>query len=258
MRGYFPPFLFPNILFLQFVNYLWQSCHIFFSMKSWGKIWYKHLFSSEPDSKAVNPVVGTILMLIILVLLVGSVAVTSFNIVGEDTNSLLVAHISLESCEGGLFNNGPLDEKASLKNNTIVLIHKGGSPLPLDTISITISGYGNSYHGIADGNGAKIVGDTEVIYQNLSPTGKNPRYESKNKEILKDNLWSAGEKLTLHGDDSAIGSIVSSVKVSVNGDGNTSDNYGFKAGSEITVKVIDTKSRNVIAEQKAIVKHCEG
>jgi archaeal type IV pilus assembly protein PilA len=46
--------------------------------------------------------------------------------------------------------------------------------------------------------------------------------------------------------------------VSVNGESNTSDNYGFKAGSEITLKVIDIKSSNVIAQQKAFVKHAEG
>ena len=52
--------------------------------------------------------------------------------------------------------------------------------------------------------------------------------------------------------------IDSSVKVSVNGVGNTSDNYGFKAGSEITLKVIDNEGKNVLAEQTAVVKHSEG
>jgi len=228
-------------------------------MKAWKKIQYKYLFSSKPESEAVTPVVGSLLMLLILVVLASTVAISFFSIAEKGGNlQSLVAKISLESCEGGLFNNGPLDERASLKNNTIMLLHEGGSPLPIDAVSIKISGYGNSYHGIADGNGTKIVGDTEVIYQNLSPTGKNSRYESKNKEVLSDNLWSVGEKLTLHGDDSAIGSIVSSVKVSVNGDSDTSDNYGFKAGSEIIIKVIDVKNRNVIAKQKTIVKHYEG
>jgi len=44
----------------------------------------------------------------------------------------------------------------------------------------------------------------------------------------------------------------------VNGNSNTSDNYGFKAGSKITVKATDIKSMNVIAGQKAIVKHAKG
>jgi hypothetical protein len=197
-------------------------------------------------------------MLLILVVLAGVIAICFFNIAGEGTNSQpLLARISLESCEGGFFSESK-DEKATLKNNTIILLHEGGSPLPIDAVSIKISGYGNSYKGVADGNGTKVVGNAEVFYQNLSSTGKNTKYKSKNKEVLSDNLWSVGEKLTLHGDDSAIGSISSSVKVSVNGDSDTSDNYGFKVGSEITIKVIDVKNRNVIAEQKAIVKHYEG
>ncbi|WP_269848709.1 hypothetical protein [Methanosarcina horonobensis] len=63
-----------------------------------------------------------------------------------------------------------------------------------------------------------------------------------------------GERLVLCGQDSAVGTVKSSVKVSVDGDDNTSDNYGFKAGTEITLKIIDSKGRNVIAEQKAVVK----
>ena len=49
--------------------------------------------------------------------------------------------------------------------------------------------------------------------------------------------------------------MTSSVKVTVNGNSNTSDNYGFKANSEITLRVIDTKSMTIIAEDKAVVKH---
>lgn len=228
-------------------------------MKVLGKIRHKHFCSSESVSEAITPVVGSLFMLLILVLLASVVAVNLFNIAGEGAISQpLMAKISLESCEGGLFNDGPLDERATLENNTIVLVHEGGSSLPLDSVSIKISGYGNSYHGVADGNGTKIVGDTEIFYQNLSPTGKNPKYKSQNKEVLKDNFWSVGEKLLLNGKDSPEGPIVSSVKVSVNGDSDTSDNYGFKAGSEIIVKVIDIKSSSVIAEQRAFVKHAEG
>ena len=227
-------------------------------MKPWGKIRYKHFFSSESASEAVTPVIGSLLMLLILFVLAGAAATNVFNIAGGGTNSQpLAAKISLESCEGGLFNNGPEDERATLENNTIVLVHEGGSSLPLDTVSIKVSGYGNSYTGIADGNGTKIVGNTEVFYQNLSPKGKNPKYMTRNNQVLKDDSWTVGEKLILCGQDSST-SIDSSVKVSVDGVGNTSDNYGFKAGSEITLKVIDIKSRNILAEQRTFVKHAEG
>ena len=227
-------------------------------MKVWKRIRYKHLFSSNSASEAVTPIIGSLLMLLILVVLAGAASVSFFNIAGEgETLQLPVAKISLESYEGGLFNNGPINERATMENNTIVLVHEGGSSLPLDTISIKVSGYGNSYQGIADGNGTKIVGDTEVFYKDLSPKEKNEKYENRNKAVLEDGFWDVGEKLILCGNDSST-SIDSSVKVSVNGDSNTSDNYGFKAGSEITLKVIDIKSSNVIAEQRAFVKHAEG
>jgi flagellin-like protein len=227
-------------------------------MKACGKIRYKDIFSSESVSEAVTPILGSLLMLMIMVVLAGTAAVSLYNSAGEGASSQpLMAKISLESCEGGLFNNGPKDERATLENNTIVLVHEGGSSLPLDSVSIKISGYGNSYQGIADGNGTKIVGDTEVFYKDLSPKEKNEKYENRNKAVLEDGFWGVGEKLILCGNDSST-SIDSSVKVSVNGDSNTSDNYGFKAGFEITLKVIDIKSSNVIAEQKAFVKHAEG
>lgn len=228
-------------------------------MKVWGKIRAKYFFSFKSTSEAVTLIISSLLMLMVLVALAGMVGINFFNIPGEgESTQPLMAKISLESCEGGLFNDGPENDRATLENNTIVLLHEGGSSLPVDTVSIKISGYGNSYQGIADGNGTKIVGNAEVFYQNLSPTGKNPKYEPQNKEVLKDNLWSVGEKLVLNGKDSPEGSIVSSVKVSVNGNSDTSDNYGFKVGSEIILKVIDTKSSNIIAERRAIVKHYEG
>ncbi|WP_292388019.1 type IV pilin [Methanosarcina sp. UBA5] len=203
---------------------------------------------------------GSLLMLMVLVALAGVVAINFYNIAGDGASTHpLMAKISLESCEGGLFNDGPQNKRATLENNTIVLLHEGGSSLPVDAISIKISGYGNSYHGIADGNGTKIVGNAEIFYENLSLTGKNPTYYLvNNKATLEDGSWNVGERLVLCGKDSAVGATKSSVKVSVDGDSDTSDNYGFKVGSEIIIKVVDTKSSNVIAEQRAIVKHYEG
>lgn len=223
-------------------------------MKAWGKIRSKRFFSSKPTSEAVTPVIGSIIMLLILFALAGVATVNFFNNAeGGATPQSPVVRISLESCEGGL-RYAPQGENSTFENNTIVLIHEGGSPLPLDATCIKILGNGNAFQGDVGKGGIFLTGSTETIYQNLSPIEKSSRYKSQNKEVLNDNFWGVGEKLTLHGDDSAIGSIISSVKVSVNGDSNTSDNYGFKAGSEITIKVIDIKNNNVIAEQKDIVK----
>ncbi len=226
-------------------------------MKSWGKIRNKRFYLSKSASEAVSPVVGSLLMLLILVVLASAVASNIISSYGSDASFRPpTAKITLESCEGGLFNDGPLNERATLENNTIVLLHEGGSSLPLDTVSIKISGYGNSYQGLADGTGTKILGDIEIFYQDLSSTGKNSKYLTRNSEVLKDGFWNVGEKLILRGQDSST-SINSTVKVSVNGNSNTTDNYGFKVGSEITLKVIDTKNR-ILSEQKTIVKHANG
>lgn len=89
----------------------------------------------------------------------------------------------------------------------------------------------------------------------LSQERKNQKYYvANNNATLEDGSWDIGERLILCGQDSPKKSAKSSVVVSVNGNGNTSDNYGFKAGTEITLKIIDRKSRNVISEQKATVK----
>lgn len=228
-------------------------------MKDWGRIRNKYLCLPEPTSEAITPIVGTLLMSLILFLLAGAIAICFFNIAGEGASSQpLMAKISLESCEGGLSSpkKESTDKKASFGKNKIILVHQGGSHLPLNDVSIRISGDGNAYQGIVAKDGHYLYGNTQVIYENLSPKEKNTTYAAQNAVLLKDGIWSAGERLILHGRDSGKYNN-SSVKVGVNGDYNTSDNYGFKAGSEITLKVIDVKSGTVIAEQRAIVKHAE-
>ncbi len=225
-------------------------------MKVWGKIRCKYLFSSESASEAVTPVVGSLLMLLILVVLAGAVASSIINSFGSDASfQPPVAMITLESCEGGLYGVGPTAERAKLEENRIVLVHEGGDSLPLDAISIRVSGYGNSYQGDVGEGGTPLEGDTDVLYHNLGPEEKNGTYMARNNEVLKDGFWSTGEKLILCGQDSST-STDSTVKVSVNGDSNTSDNYGFKAGSEITLMVIDIKNR-LLSEQTAIVKQAD-
>lgn len=233
-------------------------------MKTWGKIRAKEFFSLKSPSEAVTPIIGSLLMLIVLVALAGVVAISFSNIANEGKSTQpLMAKISLESCEGGLSpNNYDEDEKedkkrARFQENKIVLVHEGGDSLPLDSISIKIFGYGNSYRPVFGQD--FLTGNTSLLYLDLSSQGKNDTcYDLNNKATLEDGSWNVGEKLVLCGQDSEIGATKSSVKVSVDGDSNTSDNYGFKAGSEITLKIIDTKSKNVIAEQRAIVKHYEG
>lgn len=218
-------------------------------------IWYRSFLLSESASEAITPIIGSILLLLITLALVGIVSISAFDLSGSKAGfQPQMALITLESCEGGLFGIGPMAERATLEENRIVLLHEGGSSLPLDSTSIRILGYGNSYRGIPGRGGTPLIGNLSISYLNINITGKNPDYETRNRAVLKDGLWSAGENLILCGQDSSVSRIDSSVKVNVNGIGNTSDNFGFKAGSEINLKVIDSEGKNVIAEQTAVVK----
>ena len=219
----------------------------------------RSLLLSKSTLEANIPIVSSILLLLITFTLVGIIASSAFDFSGSEAGlQPQMARITLESCKGGFFDIGPEAERATLEKNTVVLVHEGGSSLPLDSTSIRISGYGNSYRGIPGHGGAHVIGNLSVSYLNISTSGKNPDYEIRNRAVLKDGLWSTGEKLMLCGQDSSVNRIKSSVKVNVNGVGGTSDNYGFKAGSEITLKVIDSEGKNVIAEQTAVVKLANG
>jgi flagellin-like protein len=225
-------------------------------MKAWGNIRHKLFYFLRSAPEGFSPVVGSLLLLLITFLLVGAV-ISSLNLSGSRANlQPPVANIDLESCEGGLYNVGPVSKWVTFKENQIVLMHEGGDSLSLDSISIRITGYGNSFQGnISNGTGKRIEGDIEILYVDLSSKGKNPLYYPvNNNATLGDNSWDVGERLVLCGQDSAVGTLKSSVKVSVGGNANTYDNYGFKQGTEITLKIIDLKGRNVIAERKATVQ----
>lgn len=224
-------------------------------MKAWGSIRQKFLKSLRSAPEGFSPIVGSLLLLLITFILAGAI-ISSLNLSGSRTNlQPPVANIDLESCEGGLYNVGPTADRVRCEENRIVLMHEGGDSLYLNSISVSISGYGNSYQGIPGNGGFPLSGDLSVLYLDLSSRGKNSTcYAVNNNATLADGSWDVGERLVLCGQDSAVGNVKSSVKVSVDGNGNTSDNYGFKEGTEITLKIIDSKGRNVIAERKATVK----
>lgn len=225
-------------------------------MRALGGIRHKLLNLLRSAPEGFSPVVGSLLLLLITFLLVGAF-ISSLNLSGSRANlQPAIANVDLESCEGGIYGTGPTSKWVTFKENQIVLMHEGGDSLPLDSISIRISGYGNSFQGnISNGTGKRIEGDIEILYLDLSSKGKNSTcYAVNNKETLEDGSWDVGEMLVLCGQDSAVGTVKSSVKVSVGENSNTSDNYGFKDGTEITLKIIDVKGRNIIAERKTTVK----
>lgn len=223
-------------------------------MKEWGSLRHRNLYFLKSSPEGLSPVVGSLLLLLIVFVLVGAIA-SSINLSGCRTNfQYPMARLTLESCEGGIYGAGST-ETVRFEENQIILMHEGGDPLPLDSVSIRIYGYGKSYQGIPGHGGSPLSGELSVFYRDLGSGGKNSTcYVVHNRATLEDGLWDVGERLVLCGQDSAVGAVESSVKVGVDGDYNTSDNYGFKAGTEITLKVIDSKGRNVIAERKAFVK----
>lgn len=221
----------------------------------WKFLKKKSFLSEKSESYAYVNLVSSLFLLLVLFVLAGAACSSFLNSSESYLNfQLPVVNLEIESCEGGLSNSGPKAEWARFDENFIVLVHKGGNPLLLDSTSLKIHGYGNSYRGIVGNGGGSAAGDTFVYYTDLCAKKKSPEYQSQNKATLEDGYWSQGEKLILCGKDSAIGTSDSSVKVNVNETGNTSNNYGFKAKSEITLFFIDTESGNVLAKKTTLVE----
>jgi hypothetical protein len=161
-----------------------------------------------------------------------------------DLSSSSPAKIEVVQFSGG----DRYNDTIRFQDNVLILNHAGGSPLPLDLVSIQINGSGNSYLGIPGSGGMMIYGDISVFYEHIGADQKNKDFEKNNKEMLKDGYWSAGEKLILTGNDSENASS-SSVFVTVGNNGslsgNTSNNYGFSSETKAEVLVFQKNSKNL-------------
>lgn len=189
-----------------------------------------------------------VLMTVLLsVVVVGAIYSGDFN---ERMNNALtptpLAVIEIEKIEGGIPNDVRYEE------NYIRLVHVSGNWLNLDSTFIVLEGQGSSYVGKVAAGGKKVTGDLVIRYHDLTPEGSISDYENRNPAI-KDHKWSTGESLILNGDDSVNGTDASSVSVTVNGLENTSNNYGFVQGTTVTMKVFDSRTQRLIAEDSAVV-----
>jgi hypothetical protein len=176
-------------------------------------------------------------MLVITMLLIGITAVSLAG-VPNPLKKGLTADVEIELVEGGVPN------EIRYRENFITLEHKGGDPLPLEDIQIVIDGKGSSYTGVVAHGGRIVNGDVQVIYLDLCPAGKGPHYETRNP-CIADGYWSAGEAIVLNGDD-GLGNN-STVKVQVGSTTNTSNNFGFKKGTRVNIKILETSSRRLIS-----------
>ncbi len=203
------------------------------------------------DDAAVSPVIGAILLILLTVLFAG---ITASSVYGKDYASSIgpapMAVIEIESVTGGVPN------KVQYEENYIVLMHKGGDPLQTELTRIIVTGEGSSHTGIV-GYGGKIqYGDLSIIYDDLTHKDKKTHFASNNVDT-SDGVWSSGELLIINGDDSPVDGVPSSVHVTVKGMTNTSNNYGLKHNSIITVKVFDQNTNRIIAQIKHKVTPAE-
>ena len=206
----------------------------------------------KDNDNATSPVFGALLMILLTFILAVATVAAVYNddAVEHISNSLTktsVAVIEIEVIE----NYGTEYHDINIK-----LRHKSGDSLVLDSTNIILSGYGSSYVGAVGSGGYTEYGDVTVKYTHILCDGKVSKYKSTNA-ALNDGLWSTGEQLTIDGDDSINGTDASSVSVSVNGISNTSNNYGFKSGTTVTIKIFDKTTQRIIAEGTAIVKPAE-
>ena len=209
------------------------------------------------NDNATSPVFGAVLIILLtFVLAVATVAaVYNDGAVERISNSLTktpVAVIEIEGIVGGIQSEPNI---IRFDQNYITLMHKSGDSLVLDSTNIILSGYGSSYVGVF-GSGHLEYGNVMLKYTNLAYDGKVSEYKTTNP-ALDDDLWSTGEQLILRGDDSINGTDASTVLVSVSGISNTSNNYGFKSGTTVTIKIFDKTTKRIIAEGTAIVKPAE-
>nr|WP_280921203.1 type IV pilin N-terminal domain-containing protein [Methanolobus bombayensis] len=199
----------------------------------------------------ISPVLGVIIMVLLTVILAG---ITVSAVYSDDMLASLkptpVANIDVVSAEGG-FPKYP--NYVKYEDNFVHMRHVAGEPLPLDSIKIEINGCGSAYEGVVP-HGTLHTGDIHISYENLNFDGKDSDYSSNN-QVLSDGMWSAGEELVLNGQDGISSS--STVSVTINGITNTSNNYGLKEEEIVSIKILDRKTKRIIAESECQVTLAE-
>ena len=210
------------------------------------------------NDSAVSSVLGAVLMVFLTFVLAAATfaAIHDNSSIGHMLSKTSIVFIEIKYIVGGI-----QSEPSTIRfdQNYITLIHKGGDSLDTSSTNVILSGYGSGYVGAVGGGGGGghlEYGDVMVKYTNLAYDGKVPEYSSTNP-ALDGGLWSTGEKLILWGEDSINGTDASTVLVSVNGISNTSNNYGFKSGTIVTIKIVDKTTQRIIMEGREVVKPAE-
>ena len=178
-------------------------------------------------------------LLFLTVSMCGMLVLSSGAFTSYDIKQTQPAKIEIETVSGG----DRYNDTARFQDNAVVLRHAGGKSIPLDDVSVQMIGIGNSYKGIPGSGGELLFGDLLIYYEHLNIGKKNLQFEKNNQETLKDGLWSSGEKIILTGNDSQTSSS-SSVFVSVNGETETSNNYGFSSQTTLEISIYQKSAEN--------------
>jgi len=181
---------------------------------------------------------SSLFLLFLTVSLCGILVLNSGAFTNYDIGQPSSIKIEIEAVSGG----DRYNDTVRFQDNILVLRHAGGQSIPLDSISVQIVGTGNSYKGIPGSGGEFLFGDLVVYYEHLNIDKKNQQFEKNNRETLKDGLWSSGETLLLTGNDSK-NSSSTSVFVYVNGDVDTSNNYGFSSQTTAEISVFQNSAQ---------------
>ncbi len=181
---------------------------------------------------AVSPIIGIILLLGLTVIMVSIVAVSVFAFTLPES----APHAKIVVVEA----KGDIGDKA-LKNNFITLKHKGGDALSENDTKIIITGKGYAYTGTDPQ--LSSAQDMRATYEDLN--GDN--YVESYDELIEGTSWDAGETITLYGSDGR--------DLDFFGDRhNTVDSkWKLKAGSTVSITIIDTNTNEVIAVSHATV-----
>ena len=182
---------------------------------------------------------SSLILLFLTVAVCGMIALNSSVFASYDLGQQSPVKIEVEAVSGG----DRYNDTVRFQDNILILRHAGGRSLPLNSTFVQIIGTGNSYKGIPGSGGEILFGDLVICYEHLNVDLKTQQFEKNNRETLKDGLWSSGEVIILTGNDSK-NSSSTSVFVSVNGDTDTSNNYGFSSQTNVEITVYQKISAN--------------
>ena len=182
---------------------------------------------------------SSFLLIALTVFMCGAIIFNSSIYANYDLTLSSPTKIEIECISGG----DRYNDTSRFQDNVLIFRHAGGKSLSMDSISVQISGTGNSYKGIPGSGGEFLFGDLTIYYEHLNADKKNSRYEKNNRETLKDGIWSPGEILILTGNDSKNASF-SSVFVTVNNDSGTSNNYGLSSQTSVEISIYQVSPSN--------------